>query len=128
MQSVQIVRRGALWIAHLMTRYGHIELLCGEANEPNSNVLLLVKQFLNDGTDHIAAVRRSAFGMPRLWRPIRVAVNNQGRLGLQFRHRLTGKHEGMFFADEHSTFQTRLADVVSQQGERGPREGFTPIG
>ena len=63
-------------------------------------------------------MRRSAFAMPRLWRPIRFAVNNQGRLGLQFRHRLTGKQEGIFFADEHSTFQTTLGDLVFEQDER----------
>lgn len=105
------------WIAHLLTPYGRAELLCGEGGGPDERVLRLVEQFLGDATDHLDAVRGSAFRLPRLWRPIRLAINTEGRLGIQFRNRLTGRQEGMFFADEHSTFQTRLGDVTVQEGD-----------
>jgi hypothetical protein len=126
MLRAHVVQQGSLWIAHLVTRYGHAEILCGEGNEPDLKELLLVERFLDDSVDHISSVRRSAFKMPRLWRPIRFAVNNQGRLGLQFQHRLTGKQDGMFFADEHSTFRTSLSDITIEPGDaerfvqRGP--------
>jgi len=115
--SVPVVRRGGLWIARVPTRYGDVEAFCGEGGSPDTRSLLLVEQFLAGEIDHIAQVRRSAFGIPWLWRPIRLAINNQGRLGLQFMNRLSGRQEGMFFADEHSAFHARLADVVVQEGD-----------
>jgi len=123
-----VVQQGAVWIARLLTRYGHAEVLCGQGNEPDLKELLLVEQFLDDSVDHISSIRRSAFKMPRLWCPIRFAVNNQGRLGLQFKHRLTGRQDGLFFADEHSAFRTNLSDIAVEQADverfvqRGPVE------
>jgi len=99
------------------TKYGHLELLCGEGDEPDEKILALVERFLDGGVDHIAAVRRNVFTIPPLWRPIRIAVNNEGRIGLQFKHRITGKQEGMFFADDHSSFTTTLADVTDEVGQ-----------
>lgn len=101
-----------LWVAHAPTRYGDMELLCGEGDKPDEQTLALAEQFLGRGVDYIAAIRRQVFKMPILWRPIRLAVNNEGRLGLQFKHRITGKQKGMYFADDHSSFTTKLADVV----------------
>jgi hypothetical protein len=88
-----------------------MELLCGQGNEPDLKSIIFIEHFFGGTDDHIAAIRRSAFSMPRLWRPIRFAINNEGRLGLQFKHRLTGKQEGMFFADEHSSFAMKRSDV-----------------
>lgn len=54
--------------------------------------------------------------MLRLWRPIRFAINDEGRLGLQFKHRLTGRQDGMFFADKHLSFTTKLsANTISDE-------------
>jgi hypothetical protein len=55
--------------------------------------------------------------MPRLWRPIRLTVNDQGRLGIQFKHRLTGKQNVLLFADEHSAFKTNLSEVTIKPGD-----------
>jgi hypothetical protein len=126
---VQILQVGRLWIANLPTPYGDMELLCGEGAEPDIRAILLIEQFFDGPVDHLAAVRRSAFRMPFLWRPIRFAINNKGRLGVQFRHRLTGRQEGMFFADEHSAFATLLSDIVVSEADarrlelHGLREG-----
>ncbi len=91
-----------------------MELLCGESDKPDEKIVNFVEQFLGSGIDHIAAIRKDVFKIPILWRPIRFAVNNEGRLGIQFKHRITGNQKGMFFADEHSSFTTNLADVITQ--------------
>lgn len=112
MPSIKIYQHGEIWIANLSTVYGHMEMLCGEGDEPDLKSLVLIEHFFSGPEDHIANIRRSAFRMPRLWRPIRFAVNNEGRLGLQFKHRITGRQEGMFFADEHSSFTTKRSNVT----------------
>ena len=112
MPKIPVVQHGSLWLAHVPTTYGHMELLCGEGTTPDMKTIVLVEQFLDGTADHIGAIRRSVFGIPIFWRPIRFAVNNEGRLGLQFKHRITGRQAGMFFADEHSAFTTRLGDVT----------------
>ena len=111
MTKIPVIQHGSLWIAHVPTTYGHMELLCGEGTTPDMKTLVFVERFLDGTVDHIGAIRRSAFTMPILWRPIRFAINNEGRLGLQFKHRITGRQDGMFFTDEHSSFNTKLADV-----------------
>ena len=115
---MRIFQAGRLWIADLQTAYGHMELRCGEGDEPDFRTLLLVERFLTGPTDHIAEVRRSALRLAWLWRPIRFAVNNQGRLGLQFKHRLSGRRAGMFFTDEHSSFVTRLQQIAVGEADR----------
>ena len=108
MPEISIEQHGTLWLAHVPTAYGYIELLCGEGASPDEDVMDLISLFLNGSADHIATVRKSVFKFPMLWRPIRFAVNNEGRLGLQFKNRLTGRQDGMYFADEHSSFQNKL--------------------
>ena len=78
MSAPEVERIGQLWIAHLLTRYGHVELLCGEGDQPDPKSLLMIAQFLDVATDHLGAVRRSALTLPKLWRPIRFAINDEG--------------------------------------------------
>lgn len=112
MPSTPIYRQRGLWIAHLPTSFGSVELLCGEGDTPDLQEIKLAEQFLNATEDRLVTVRRSVFALPWLWRPIRLAVNDEGRLGIQFRNRMTGSQRGMFFADEHSSFSTRRPDVT----------------
>lgn len=88
-----------------------MEVLCGEGDGPDLRTLLLVERFVEATDDYLGAVRRSAFRVPILWRPIRLAVDSGGHLGVQFKHRMTGKQEGMFLASEHSRFSTVVADI-----------------
>ena len=111
MANIKIGREDGLWIAHLFTRLGHCELLCGEGDAPDLRKILLTEKFLAAETDHLGEVRGSAFRLPWMWRPIRFAINNQGRLGIQFKNRITGTQQGMFFSDEHSRFSVRLTDI-----------------
>jgi hypothetical protein len=108
MSTFEAERIGPLWIARPHTRYGQVELLCGEGEHADAKALRLAEKFLEDSADYLGAVRRSAFALPKLWQPIRLAINDEGRLGVQFRNRLTGQRAGMFFADEHSHFRERL--------------------
>ena len=115
--KIQIVQDSGLWIAHLPTPYGHMELLCGEGDKPDVRAIALVERFFDGPEDHMAAVRRSALSFPPFWRPIRFAINKDGKLGIQFKHRLTGKQVGMFFADEHSAFKMKRADVPESEAD-----------
>lgn len=106
-----VFKDDGLWLAAVPTRYGVMEMLCGECDAPDCASLFLVEQFLGDAVDHIAAIRRSVFRVPVLWRPIRFAVNDRGQLGLQFKHRITGAQEGVFFADQHSTYKVLATEI-----------------
>ena len=97
-----------------------MELLCGEGDAPDESTLALVVQFLSGDTNHIAVIRKKVFNIPFFWRPIRFAVNEEGRLGLQFKHRITGRQDGIYFADEHSSFKMKLK--VATSGNGGVRE------
>ena len=124
MDRIVIVNEAGLWVGHCLTPYGHTELLCGDGGDPDLQKLKLIELFLSHTPDPIAAVRRSVFSIPILWRPIRFAINNSGQLGLQFMHRLTATQKGMFFADEHSDFRTVLGDVAVSEAEQDRLEEF----
>ena len=111
MQKADIFQSGNLWIARVQTPYGVMEFLLGEGSQPDVQAILFLETFLNSPIDHIKNIRSSAFSCPILWRPIRFAVNNEGRMGLQFKNRITGKQLGMYFADEHSSFTVRLNEI-----------------
>jgi hypothetical protein len=116
---MRIFHDKGLWLAQIPTSYGAIELLCGEGDSPDIKNILLIEQFFDGSSDYLREIRSSAFRVPFLWRPIRLAVNSEGRLGVQFQHRLTGRQEGMFIADQHSSFSTRLSQVaVSEEDMR----------
>ena len=87
-----------------------MELLCGEGSEPDFPEIVYAELFLNDQVDHIKAIKKSVFTFSFMWRPIRIAINNQGRLGLQFLN-ILGKQKGMLFDDEHSSFKVLLPDI-----------------
>ena len=117
MQETDIFQRGNLWIARVQTPYGVMEFLSGEGSQPDVQKLIFLERFLNSYIDHIKNIRSSVFSLPVLWHPIRFAVNNEGRMGLQFKNRITGKQVGMFFADEHSSFTTRLNEVEIDEND-----------
>ena len=117
MQKTDIFQRGNLWIARVQTPYGVMEFLSGEGSQPDVQKLIFLETFLNSQIDHIKNIRSSVFSLPLLWRPIRFSVNNEGRMGLQFQNRITGKQVGMFFADEHSSFTTRLNEIEIDEND-----------
>lgn len=106
-----VFKDDGLWLASVPTRYGVMEMRCGEGDAPDCAALLLVEKFLGDAVDHIAVIRRSVFRVPVSWRPIRFAVNDRGQLGLQFKYCITGAQQGVFFADQHSTYKVLATEI-----------------
>ena len=117
MQKADIYQRGNLWIARIQTPYGVMEFFSGQGSQPDIQKLTFFETFLNSQTDYIKNIRSSVFSLPLLWHPIRFSVNNEGRMGLQFQNRITGKQVGMFFADEYSSFTTRLNEVKIDEND-----------
>ena len=111
MKNADIFQSGNLWIARVQTLYGVMEFFAGQGTKPDVQKLIFLETFLNNKIDHIKNTRSSVFLCPMLWQPIRCTVNDQGRMGLQFKNRVTGKQVGMFFADEHSSFTTLLNEI-----------------
>ena len=111
LQKADIFQRGNLWICRVQTPYGVMEFFVGQDPQPDVKKLIFLETFLNSEIDHIKSIRSSVFSLPILWRPIRLSVNNEGRMGLQFKNRITGKQLGMFFADEYSSFITKLSEI-----------------
>ena len=110
-------QRGNLWIARVQTPYGVMEFFAGQDLQPDIQKLIFLERFLSSQIDHIKNIRNSVFSFPILWRPIRFSVNNEGRMGLQFKNRITGKQVGMFFTDEHSSFTARLNEVKLDEND-----------
>ena len=115
--KADIFQRGNLWIVRVQTSYGVMEFFAGQDLQPDVQKLIFLEIFLNSQIDHIKNIRSSVFSLPLLWHPIRFSVNNEGRMGLQFQNRITGKQVGMFFADEYSSFTTRLNEVKIDEND-----------
>ena len=104
-------QHGNLWIGRVQTPYGVMEFFAGQGLQPDIQKLIFLETFLNSQIDHIKNIRSSVFFIPILWRPIRFSVNDEGRMGLQFKNRITCKQVGMFFADDHSSFSVQLNEI-----------------
>ncbi len=125
--QLQIVKDGPLWIALLPTRFGSVEFLCGEGDEPDLQNLMLAERFLVN-PEYLDEIRRNCLRPAFLWRPVRLAINNKGRLGVQFRNRLTGKQVGMFLADEHSQFRETRDNIEVSDEDRNRLRPSQPGG
>ena len=117
MKKADIFQRGNLWIARVQTPYGVMEFFAGQGSQPDIQKLIFLETLLDSQVDHIKEIRNSVFSLSILWRPIRCAVNDEGRMGVQFQNRVTGKQVGMFFADEHSSFTARLNEVEIDEND-----------
>jgi hypothetical protein len=88
-----------LWVGLVPSRYGPVEaVLGGTPQGPKDADLASFRRFVERVDDNVAALRRRLwFGF--LYQPIRIAVNNEARAGVQFRHRLTG-NQGVLVLEE----------------------------
>jgi hypothetical protein len=91
--------QGGLWLGAVWTKVGWVEiLLAGSPTEPESKHLQAYSRFAEDLDANITQLRRKiSFGF--LWRPIRIAINNENRVGVQFRNRLTGNQRKLILED-----------------------------
>jgi len=88
--------KNGFWVARMPTRRGEIEVLVGNSGHgPNPAHLAALEPYFLRATELTTTTRRK-LAFPVLYRLIRVAVNAQGRVGLQFRNRLTGAQPLVF--------------------------------
>jgi hypothetical protein len=90
---------GGLWVARMPTRHGIAEVVLGGSNEkPDERQLAALEPFFARASEITEASRRR-LRLAFLYRLIRVAVNDNGKVGLQFRNVLTGS-QPLLLADE----------------------------
>ena len=97
-----------VWIGTVSTRFGLLEVVVGGSQTAPDQVQLdALRRFqyaLDDNIRQLWGEIRFGF----LWRPIRLAVNNENRVGVQFRNRITGNQGRLIL---QSTGQKRLRAV-----------------
>lgn len=90
---------GGLWVGNIFTNFGHHEVLLNGTKEgPAPNQIEAFIKFKINIDDNLTQVRKKN-NLSFFYRPIRISQNNENRIGIQFKHRLTGKQVGMFFWD-----------------------------
>ncbi len=78
----------ALWVAVIDSRWGPVEFLAsGSEEKPDQDNLEAFGRFLPNANERVLNLRRQ---LPSSWlyRPIRVAINEEGIIGVQFQHRI----------------------------------------
>ncbi|MCX7805520.1 MAG: hypothetical protein N3A38_10075 [Planctomycetota bacterium] len=76
-----------LWIGTISSKYGDIELvLTGTADGPKKSQLEAVNKVMPHAGETIERLRRR-LPFPFLWKPVRLAPNDQDRVGVQFQLR-----------------------------------------
>ncbi len=97
--STGLTFKHGLWLGLIPSPYGAIELVLGGTREaPDEHELAAVQAFMPHAGDTVKRLRRK-MRFWFLWRPVRLAVNNEHRVGIQFQHRLFKRRE-LLFADE----------------------------
>jgi hypothetical protein len=90
-----------LWVGTIPApnRFGTMALvLGGTAEAPKAEHLAAIQAFMPTAMETIARLhRRLPFRI--LWDPVRITVNDQNRVGVQFQRRLLSRRE-ILFADE----------------------------
>jgi len=88
-----------LWLGTVASPFGPIELVVGGSKDaPNEQHIAALTEFLPRAGDIVHRLRRK-LPLPFLWRPVRLAPNDQNRVGVQFQHRLLNRRQ-LLFADE----------------------------
>jgi hypothetical protein len=96
--SVGLVFSNGVWRGTMPSVYGEIEfVLDGTPDVPKASHLDAIKAFMPTAGATIERLRRR-LPLAFLWRPIRLAPNNQDRVGVQFQRRLFSRRE-ILFAD-----------------------------
>lgn len=97
--STHLVFEHGVWLGVIPTPYGPMELVIdGTADAPNAEQIAAIQTFLPQAHSIIPKLHRK-FSLRFLWRLIRLAPNNQNRVGVQFQHRIFNRRE-ILFADE----------------------------
>jgi hypothetical protein len=100
--TAQLAHLGnGLWVGTIPApnRYESMELvLGGTAEAPRADHIAAIEAFMPNALETIGRLRgRLSFSF--LWDPVRIAVNNQIRVGVPFQRRFFSRRE-LLFADE----------------------------
>lgn len=88
-----------VWSGVVPSDYGPLELvLSGTDREPDSQHVAAIQAFMPSAHETIERLRRR-LPFAFLWRPVRLAVNQRGRVGVQFQRRVVGAVR-ILFSDE----------------------------
>ncbi len=97
--SLKFERTHGVWVAVIPTRYGTVEIVAdGTDSAPDEKQMLALDPFFARASEITEATKKK-LRFSFLYRLIRVAPNQHGRVGLQFRNRLTGS-QPLLFIDE----------------------------
>lgn len=90
-EGIPFRMEGGLWVGVVSTKFGVVDvLLDGSEAGPSEDHLQAYRRFAEDLDTNLVRLRtqiRFAF----LWRPVRIAVNSENRVGVQFKNRVTGR-------------------------------------
>ncbi len=117
--GIELRYQRGLWLGAVATRFGAVEVLfSGTEAGPDEKQVVAFRRFADDLDAAIGHLRKQIF-FGFLWRPIRIAINMENRVGVQFRNRLNG-NQGKLILEESSDSPLRPipgAAVVSREGK-----------
>ena len=88
-----------VWLGVIPSAHGPLELvLDGTDSAPDGQHVAAIQRFMPTAHDTIERLRRR-LPLAFLWRPVRLAVNQQNRVGVQFQRRIVTAMR-LLFADE----------------------------
>ncbi len=98
-EGIQLRFDGGLWLGAVSTKFGIVEVFfSGSEAGPDEKQVQAYRRFAEHLDANVARLRKKIF-VGFLWHPIRIAINMENRVGVQFRNRLTG-NQGKLILDE----------------------------
>jgi hypothetical protein len=89
-----------LWLGAVPSPYGPIEIvLDGTPQAPDENMVAAIQTFMTHVGEIIERLRHR-LPIAFLWKPVRLAVNNKNRVGVQFQHRILNRRKLLFVEDD----------------------------
>jgi hypothetical protein len=94
--GVALSHRKGLWFAEVQSKsYGTLEaVLDGSKEAPDPLQAEALRRFTKNIDENVNKLRRRLL-LPFLFRPVRLAPNSRGKVGVQFRNILTGDQKKM---------------------------------
>jgi hypothetical protein len=88
-----------LWLGTISSRFGAIEVMFGgTAEQPDATQIQAFRRFAAALDDNLAKLR-SKLSFAFLYHPIRIAINNETRVGVQFRNWITGNQSSLILEE-----------------------------
>jgi hypothetical protein len=97
--GIELQYHSGIWLGAIATKWGRMEIVLGGTKDsPDERQKAALQRFLQGFEEKVARLRkRLSFGF--LYRPIRIAPNDEGRVGVQFRNRFTAYQGHLILED-----------------------------